>query len=79
MENLKLKFDNALVVIISMISITIMKNHFSELVSNLISVTLGYIVAMCMGLVSFEPIAQANWLGFQQTLLLTFLHFQFFL
>ena len=53
----------ALVVIISMISITIMKKSFFRLVPILISVTLGYIVAMCMGLVSFEPIAQANWIG----------------
>lgn len=53
----------ALIVIISMISITIMQKSFFRLVPILISVTLGYIVAMCMGLVSFEPIARANWLG----------------
>ena len=53
----------ALVVIISMISITIMKKSFFRLVPILISVTLGYVVAMFMGLVSFEPIAKANWIG----------------
>lgn len=52
------------VVIISMIVISILEKSFFRLVPILISVTIGYILSMFMGLVDFTPIAQAKWIGF---------------
>lgn len=54
----------ALVVIISMIGISIMERSFFRLVPILISVVLGYLVAISMGMVDFTPVASANWIGF---------------
>ena len=51
------------IVILSMITITMMKKSFLRLIPILISVILGYIAAMFMGFVDFEPIAQAKWIG----------------
>lgn len=52
------------VVIISMIIISILGKSFFRLVPILISVILGYFTAMFMGMVDFEPIRQAGWIGF---------------
>lgn len=51
------------VVIISMIIISILGKSFFRLVPILISVVLGYITAMFLGMVDFEPIRQAGWIG----------------
>lgn len=54
------------VVIISMIVISILEKSFFRLVPILISVTIGYILAMLMGLVDFTPVTNANWIGFSK-------------
>lgn len=51
------------IVILSMITITMMKKSFLRLIPILISVILGYIAAIFLGFVDFEPIAQAKWIG----------------
>lgn len=51
------------VVIVSMIAISIMEKSFFRLVPILISVILGYVVSIPFGLVNFEAIANANWIG----------------
>nr|WP_307775172.1 uracil-xanthine permease family protein [uncultured Cetobacterium sp.] len=56
----------ALVVVISMISITILEKSFFRLVPILISVILGYITATLLGLVDFTPIVNASWIGFSE-------------
>ena len=50
-------------VIISMIIISILGKSFFRLVPILISVILGYIISMFLGMVDFEPIRQASWIG----------------
>lgn len=52
------------IVVISMIFISILGKSFFRLVPILISVTLGYIVSIFLGMVDFEPIRQASWIGF---------------
>lgn len=52
------------VVIATMIIVSILEKSFFRLVPILISVTVGYVLAIFMGLVNFEPIATANWIGF---------------
>ncbi len=52
------------VVIVTMIVVSILEKSFFRLVPILISVTVGYVLAIFMGLVNFEPIANASWLGF---------------
>lgn len=59
-------FIVAFVVIISMISISILKKSFFRLVPILISVIIGYIVAAFLGMVDFTPIKNANWFGFSK-------------
>ena len=54
----------ALIVVISMIGISVLEKSFFRLVPILISVTLGYIAAIPVGLVNFEPIKNAGWIGF---------------
>lgn len=56
----------ALIVVISMITISILEKSFFRLVPILISVILGYIVSIFLGLVDFAPIASANWIGFSE-------------
>lgn len=51
------------VVIASMILISILEKSFFRLVPILISVTLGYILSIFMGLVDFTPIVEAGWIG----------------
>ena len=52
------------IVIISMIVISILEKSFFRLVPILISVTIGYVLSIFLGLVDFTPIAQAKWIGF---------------
>ncbi|TDT71578.1 uracil permease [Hypnocyclicus thermotrophus] len=54
----------ALIVIITMIIISVMEKSFFRLVPILISVTVGYIVAMFLGLVDFSAVVNAKWIGF---------------
>lgn len=56
----------ALVVVTSMVLISILEKSFFRLVPILISVILGYLVSIPFGLVNFEAIANANWLGFSE-------------
>ncbi len=62
------KFDGkslivAGIVILSMIIISILGKSFFRLVPILISVTLGYIVAIFLGMVDFTPLKAASWIG----------------
>ncbi len=50
-------------VVITMIFITIFAKGFFKLVPILISVIVGYLVAVCFGVVDFTPIQNAPWLG----------------
>ncbi len=52
------------IVIITMIIVSILEKSFFRLVPILISVTIGYILSIFMGFVNFEPIVNANWIGF---------------
>lgn len=52
------------VVITAMILISILEKSFFRLVPILISVSIGYILAIFMGLVDFTAITNANWIGF---------------
>ena len=54
----------ALVVIITMIVISVLEKSFFRLVPILISVILGYIISIPAGLINFETISAASWLGF---------------
>src|SRR6187402_95071 len=54
----------ASVVIVSMISISILEKSFFRLVPILISVFLGYITAIMLGMVNFSGFENASWLGF---------------
>lgn len=54
----------ACVVLISMVTISILEKSFFRLVPILISVFLGYITSMMLGMVNFEPIKAAGWIGF---------------
>lgn len=51
------------VVVLSMIGISILGKSFFKLVPILISVILGYIVSMSLGMVDFTPIKEAGWIG----------------
>ena len=53
-----------LIVVISMISISILEKSFFRLVPILISVILGYVVSIFLGMVDFTPLANAKWIGF---------------
>ena len=54
----------AFVVITSMIVISVLEKSFFRLVPILISVILGYLISIPAGLVNFETISAASWLGF---------------
>ncbi|MCI7342999.1 MAG: uracil-xanthine permease family protein [Fusobacterium necrophorum] len=54
------------IVVISMVCISILKKSFFRLVPILISVAIGYIVAMCFDLVDFDLISQAKWIGLSE-------------
>ena len=53
----------ASVVIISMIVISVLEKSFFRLVPILISVTLGYLVSIPFGMVNFDAIKSARWIG----------------
>lgn len=62
------KFDGkslivAFTVILTMVSITMMKKSFLRLVPILIAVIVGYIVAAFLGMVDFSVVSQAKWIG----------------
>lgn len=54
----------AIAVVTTMIVISILEKSFFRLVPILISVIVGYTLAVLFGLVDFAPIANANWIGF---------------
>ena len=54
----------ALVVIITMITVSILEKSFFRLVPILIAVFLGYLTAMSLGMVGFSSFEQASWFGF---------------
>lgn len=51
------------IVVFSMIGISILGKSFFKLVPILISVILGYIVSIFLGMVDFTPIKEAGWIG----------------
>lgn len=51
------------IVVLSMIGISILGKSFFKLVPILISVILGYIVSIFLGMVDFTPIKEASWIG----------------
>lgn len=51
------------VVVLSMVVVSILGKSFFRLVPILISVVLGYIVAIFLGMVDFAPIKEASWIG----------------
>lgn len=62
------KFDTkslivAFVVIVTMVSITMMKKSFLRLIPILSAVIVGYIVATFLGMVDFSVVSQAKWIG----------------
>ncbi len=50
-------------VVLTMIFVTIFAKGFFKLVPILISVIIGYLVAICFGVVDFTPIINAPWIG----------------
>lgn len=62
------KFDTkslivAFSVILTMVSITMMKKSFLRLIPILVAVIVGYIVATILGMVDFSVVSQAKWIG----------------
>jgi uracil permease len=53
----------ASIVVVSMIVISIMKHSFFRLVPILISVIIGYLVSLSLGMVDLKAISSANWIG----------------
>lgn len=51
-------------VVICMILISLLGKSFLKLVPILMSVVIGYLVAMTLGMVDFAPIKEASWIGF---------------
>jgi uracil permease len=54
----------AVAVVTTMVVISVLEKSFFRLVPILISVVVGYTLAVLFGLVDFTPIANAKWLGF---------------
>ncbi|UUV18622.1 NCS2 family nucleobase:cation symporter [Fusobacteria bacterium ZRK30] len=59
----------AVVVVTTMVVISILEKSFFRLVPILISVMVGYTLAVLFGLVDFTPIANAKWIGFTDSAL----------
>ena len=59
------------IVVISMIIISILGKSFFRLVPILISVTLGYIISIFLGMVNFTPIKEAGWIGLSSDAMLS--------
>ena len=51
-------------VVLSMIVFSVLGKGFFKLVPILVSVAVGYILAMAMGMVDFTPVLKAGWIGF---------------
>ena len=51
-------------VVLSMIVFSVLGKGFFKLVPILVSVAIGYFVAMAMGMVDFTPVMNASWIGF---------------
>lgn len=68
------------VVVLTMVFISILKKSFFRLVPILISVLVGYILSITLGLVEFSKVAEAKWIGLSEdamTSLLTVPEFSF--
>jgi uracil permease len=59
----------AIVVVTTMVVISVLEKSFFRLVPILISVMVGYTLAVLFGLVDFTPIANAKWIGFTDSAL----------
>ncbi|MCS5421617.1 MULTISPECIES: uracil-xanthine permease family protein [Psychrilyobacter] len=59
----------AVVVVTTMVVISVLEKSFFRLVPILISVMVGYTLAVFFGLVDFTPIANAKWIGFTDSAL----------
>ncbi|WP_028855567.1 uracil-xanthine permease family protein [Psychrilyobacter atlanticus] len=59
----------ALVVVATMVIISVLEKSFFRLVPILVSVMVGYTLAVLFGLVDFTPIANAKWIGFTDSAL----------
>ncbi len=57
----------ASIVVITMIIVSIFAKGFFKLVPILISVLVGYVAALCLGMVDTSTIALAPWIGFSET------------
>ena len=51
-------------VVLSMIVFSVLGKGFFKLVPILVSVAVGYVLAMAMGMVDFTPVLKAGWIGF---------------
>ncbi|MBC2856502.1 MAG: solute carrier family 23 protein [Cetobacterium sp.] len=54
----------ASIVVASMVTISVLEKSFFRLVPILVSVIVGYLVAVAMGMVDFQPVLAARWFGF---------------
>ncbi|MEI6857631.1 uracil-xanthine permease family protein [Psychrilyobacter sp.] len=59
----------AVVVVTTMVVISVLEKSFFRLVPILVSVMVGYTLAVLFGLVDFTPIAEAKWIGFSDSAL----------
>lgn len=59
----------ALVVVATMVIISVLEKSFFRLVPILVSVMVGYTLAVLFGLVDFAPIVNAKWIGFTDSAL----------
>lgn len=59
----------AIVVVTTMVVISVLEKSFFRLVPILVSVMVGYALAILFGLVDFTPIANAKWIGFSDSAL----------
>lgn len=57
----------ASIVVASMVTISVLEKSFFRLVPILVSVIVGYLVAVVMGMVDFQPVMAAKWLGFSSS------------
>lgn len=51
-------------VVVCMVLVSLLGKSFFKLVPILLSVVIGYLVAMALGMVDFTPIKEASWIGF---------------
>ncbi|MGI6200210.1 MAG: uracil-xanthine permease family protein [Christensenellales bacterium] len=53
----------AIITLLVIIGVTLFAKGFFKLVPILIGIVVGYIAAICFGIVDFTPIVEANWIG----------------